>query len=59
MTKDCEYKHMNGVINREKICINLKDGTGMLNAHLNDFKNDLLNHFGLGAIDENKWENAR
>lgn len=59
MTKDCEYKHMCGVINKEKICINLNDDTGMLNAHLNDFKNDLLNHFGLGAIDENKWENAR
>ena len=59
MTKDCEYKHMCGVINKEKISINLNDETGMLNAHLNDFKNDLLNHFGLGAIDENKWENAR
>ena len=59
MTKDCEYKHMRGVINKEKICINLNDEAGMLNAHLNDFKNDLLSHFGFGAIDENKWENAR
>ena len=59
MTNDCEYKHLCGVINQEKICINPNDETGMLNAHLNDFKNDLLNHFGLGSIDENKWENAR
>lgn len=59
MTKDCEYKHMSGVINQEKICINPNDEAGMLNAHLNDFKNDLLSHFGLGTIDENKWENAR
>lgn len=59
MTKDCEYKHMRGVINKEKLCINLNDKAGTLNAHLNDFKNDMLSHFGMGAIDENKWENAR
>ena len=59
MTKDCEYKHMCGVINQEKICINPNDDSCILNAHLNDFKNDLLSHFGLQALDENKWENAR
>ena len=59
MTKDCEYKHMCGVINQEKICINPNDDSFMLNAHLNDFKNDLLYHFGLQPLDENKWENAR
>lgn len=59
MTKDCEYKHMCGVINQEKICINPNDDSSILNAHLNDFKNDLLSHFGLQALDENKWENAR
>ncbi len=59
MTRDCDYKHMCGVINHEKICINPNNEAEMLNAHLNDFKNDLLSHFGLGGVDENKWENAR
>lgn len=59
MTKDCEYSHMKGVINKEQICINLKDEPGTLNAHLNDFKNDLISIFKAGHLDENKWENAR
>jgi hypothetical protein len=59
MTKDCNYEHMHGVINRDTICINLNDEAGMLNSHLNDFKDDLLSFFSLDAIDENKWENAR
>ena len=59
MTKDCSYDLLNGVIGKEKICININEERGMLNAHLNDFKNDLLSFFGLGAIDENKWEHAR
>lgn len=59
MTKDCTYDLLNGVIGKEKICININEERGMLNAHLNDFKNDLLSFFGLGAIDENKWEHAR
>ena len=59
MTKDCTYGLLNGVIGKEKICININEERGMLNAHLNDFKNDLLSFFGLGAIDENKWEHAR
>lgn len=59
MTKDCTYDLLNGVIGKEKICININEERGMLNAHLNDFKNDLLSFFGVGAIDENKWEHAR
>lgn len=59
MTKDCTYGLLNGVIGKEKICININEERGTLNAHLNDFKNDLLSFFGLGAIDENKWEHAR
>ena len=59
MTKDCTYDLLKGVIGKEKICININEEKGMLNAHLNDFKNDLLSFFGVGAIDENKWEHAR
>ena len=59
MTKDCTYDLLNGVIGKEKICININEERGMLNAHLNDFKNDLLSFFGVEAIDENKWEHAR
>lgn len=59
MTKDCTYDLLKGVIGKEKICINVNEERGTLNAHLNDFKNDLLSFFGLGAIDENKWEHAR
>lgn len=59
MTKDCTYDLLNGVIGKEKICININEERGMLNAHLNDFKNDLLSFFGLDSIDENKWEHAR
>ncbi len=59
MTKDCSYEQMHGVINRDTICVNLNDELGMLNSHLNDFKDDLISFFGLEEIDENKWENAR
>ena len=59
MTKDCSYELLQGVIGSDDICINLNDELGMLNSHLNDFKNDLLAFFGASAIDENKWEHAR
>lgn len=59
MTRDCTFDLLKGVIGKEKICININEEKGMLNAHLNDFKNDLLDFFGLNAIDENKWEHAR
>lgn len=59
MTKDCKYEHMHGVIGREKICVNLNDDEQTLNAHLNDFKDDLVTFFGVDNVDQNKWENAR
>lgn len=59
MTKDCKYEHMHGVIGKEKICVNLNDDEKTLNAHLNDFKDDLIAFFGVDAVDQNKWENAR
>lgn len=59
MTKDCKFEHMHGVIGREKICINLSDDIKTLNAHLNDFKEDLVDFFGAEEVDQNKWENAR
>lgn len=59
MTKDCKYEHMHGVIGREKICVNLNDDEKTLNAHLNDFKDDLVDFFGANNVDQNKWENAR
>ena len=59
MTKDCKYDHMHGVIGREKICVNLNDDIKTLNAHLNDFKDDLVDFFGAEKVDQNKWENAR
>lgn len=59
MTKDCDFCHLQGVINKETICINLNDDEDQLNAHLNDFKKDLVNFFGATPTDENKWENAR
>ena len=59
LTTDCKTEHMRGVINKEKIFIDPNDDPDMLEAHLNDFKNDLAAFFGKGAIDENKWANAR
>lgn len=59
MTKDCKYEHMQGVIGGEKICVNLNDDEETLNAHLNDFKDDLVAFFGVDNVDQNKWENAR
>lgn len=59
LTKDCKAEHMRGVINREKIYIDLNDDPDMLETHLNDFKNDLLAFFGKDPIDENKWANSR
>lgn len=59
MTNDCKPEHMHGVINREKICIDLNDDADMLNGHLNEFKDDLIAFFHSCAIDETKWENAR
>ena len=59
MTKDCEYKHMHGVIGRDNICVNLNDEEKTLNAHLNDFKDDLIEFFGAKEVNQNKWETAR
>ena len=61
MTKDCKYDDLRGVINKEKICINLNDDIDMLKAHLNDFKNDLMSFFGVNpnTITGIKWETAR
>ncbi len=59
VTKDCDNELMCGVINRKDICIDFKENIKMLNAHLNDFKNDLISFFGAKIIDENKWETAR
>ncbi len=59
MTNDCKPEHMHGVINREKICIDLNDDADMLNGHLNEFKDDLIAFFHSCAIDETKWENTR
>lgn len=59
LTMDCKLEHMRGVINEEKIFIDPKDDSDQLNAHLNDFKDDLVELFGCNQPDENKWENAR
>lgn len=59
MTKDCKPEQMQGVINRDTICIDLNDDVDMLNAHLNEFKDDLIAFFGAASKDESKWENAR
>lgn len=59
LTKDCKPDQMRGVINKEKIYIDPNDAPDQLNAHLNDFKNDLVAFFGIQQVDENKWENAR
>lgn len=59
MTNDCKPEHMHGVINREKICIDLNDDADMLNGHLNGFKDDLIAFFHSSPINETKWENAR
>lgn len=59
MTTDCKLENLHGVINQEKICINLNDDPDMLNGYLNEFKDDLIEFFHSNAIDHNKWENAR
>lgn len=59
LTKDCKPDQMRGVINKEKIFIDPNDDSDQLNAHLNDFKNDLVAFFGIQQVEENKWENAR
>lgn len=59
LTKDCKAEQMRGVINREKIYIDLNDDSDLLEAHLNDFKNDLIEFFAKAPLDENKWANAR
>ena len=59
LTKDCKAGMIRGVINIEKIYIDPNDDLDQLNAHLNDFKNDLVDFFGCEQKDENKWENAR
>lgn len=59
MTTDCKPEHLHGVINREKICIDLNDDDDMLNGHLNEFKDDIIDFFHVGQLDQNRWENAR
>lgn len=59
LTNDCKLEHLHGVINAEKICIDLNDDSDTLNCHLNEFKDDLMAFFNANAIDQNKWENAR
>ena len=59
MTKDCSYDDLKGVIGKESICININDDVDMLKGHLNDFKDDLLDFFGLSDNKQTKWENAR
>ena len=59
LTNDCKAEMMHGVINKEKIYIDPNDDPDMLEAHLNDFKNDIVTFFGKESIDENKWANAR
>ena len=59
LTNDCKLEHLHGVINAEKICIDLNDDVDMLNCHLNEFKDDLIAFFNANAVDQNKWENAR
>ena len=59
MTKDCSYDDLKGVIGKESICININDDDDMLKGHLNDFKDDLLDFFGLSDNKQTKWENAR
>ena len=59
LTTDCKPEFLRGVINRGKIFIDPNDDADQLNAHLNDFKNDLVDFFGCKQKDENKWENAR
>ena len=59
LTKDCKPDQMRGVINKEKIFIDPNDAPDQLNAHLNDFKDDLVAFFGIQQVEENKWENAR
>lgn len=59
MTNDCKLENLHGVINQEKICIDLNDDPDMLNGHLNEFKDDLIEFFHSNEIDQTKWENAR
>lgn len=59
LTNDCKLENLHGVINQEKICIDLDDDPDMLNGHLNEFKDDLIEFFHSNAIDQTKWENAR
>lgn len=59
LTNDCKLENLHGVINQEKICIDLNDDADMLNGHLNEFKDDLIELFQTNAIDQTKWENAR
>lgn len=59
LTKDCKPEQMQGVVGKERIYIDPNGDADMLNAHLNDFKNDLVSFFHCETPDENKWENAR
>lgn len=60
LTKDFTPSQMKGVIGNDSIVIDLNDDQDVLNAHLNDFKNDLLSFFkSEQQIDENKWETVR
>ena len=59
LTNDCKLENLHGVINQEKICIDLNDDPDMLKGHLNEFKDDLIEFFHSNKIDQTKWENAR
>ena len=59
MTSDCKTDCLRGVINREKICVDLTDEVEMLNSHLNDFKDELVSLFGAEEPNLSQWENAR
>ncbi|MCT4660502.1 MAG: toll/interleukin-1 receptor domain-containing protein [Tissierellales bacterium] len=48
------FKDIDGAINPRKIMITLTD-----KARLNDFKDKLINVFGLDSIDQNIWEDQR
>lgn len=59
LTNDCGYEDLKGVIDNDYKCVNFKDDDQTLNAHINDFKNNILKFFSLEQLNENKWENAR
>lgn len=53
LTTDMEFKDMTGVINQSKL--SLKVDSEQAPAQLTEFKNILIQTFGLSNIDETKW----